>query len=580
MNKKQFPWETFFYLLAFVLALSVRLINLGAAPLSDIEAVSALQALDLLGNSASDVAPQPAYLSLTGMTFALLGSSDFLARLWPALAGSLILLVPFLLRDRLGRKVALFLTFGLALDPGLVALSRSVGGSAMAVSFVALALAMFYLRNPAWSGIFTGLVLLSGPAVWPGLLGLGIGWIGARSLGLSTGGEHESTTESTLPWAGFSQSELKTWLLFAAGSLLLAGTLFFAFPLGLGALGKSLASFLRGWADPSGVPPGRLLVALLVYAPLALIFAVVALIRRGWRNGWLLWALAALIVALVYPARQVGGIVWVIVPLWVLAAQALAGNFRDGFWKHPVSWAQAGALLILMALIWLTLAGMRLTPVDGRVVRWLLVAGILLLGGLTVTFIGLGWSWDVARSGTVLGLLASLGIYTVAAMVGATQMRPGSVTALWYPPPATGQAELMLDTLEDLSLRETGMKHALDGVVLVESSALRWALRDFSGLAYRTALGEEPLPPVVIAPVGSEAEAWAAAYRGQDFVWRIRPAWARSLPPNWIDWFVFRDAPVDSEYVILWARGDLFPGEGDQTQEEFPQLEEGSGEQE
>jgi hypothetical protein len=580
MNKKQFPWETFFYLLALVLALSVRLINLGAAPLSDIEAVPALQALDLLGTTAADIAPQPAYLSLTGMTFALLGSSDFLARLWPALAGSLILLVPFLLRERLGRKVALFLAFGLALDPGLVALSRSVGGTAMAVGFVALALTMFYLRKPAWSGIFTGLALLSGPAVWPGLLGLGIGWGGVHLFGLPQEMDDEPTTESTLPWAGFSVSEWKTWLLFAAGSLFLVGTLFFTFPLGLGALGKSLASFLRGWADPGGVPPGRLLVTLLVYAPLALIFALVAVARRGWRNRWLLWALAALIVALIYPARQVGDIVWVIVPLWVLAAQALASNFRDGFWKHPVSWAQAGAIFILMALIWLTLAGMRATPVDGRLVRWLLVAGILLLGTLTVIFIGLGWAWDVARSGAVLGLLASLGVYTVAAMVGATQVRPGSVTALWYPPPATGQARLMLDTLEDLSLRETGMKHALDGVVLVESPALRWALRDFSGMTHRTALGEEPLPPVVIAPVGSETEAWAAAYRGQDFVWRIRPAWQGSLPPNWINWLVFRDTPIDSEYIILWARGDLFPGEGDQTQEESPQLEDDSGEQE
>jgi hypothetical protein len=84
---------------------------------------------------------------------------------------------------------------------------------------------------------------------------------------------------------------------------------------------------------------------------------------------------------------------------------------------------------------------------------------------------------------------------------------------------------------------------------------------------------------VVIAPVGSETEAWAAAYRGQDFVWRIRPAWERSLPSNWIEWLVFRDAPLDSEYVILWARGDLFPGE-DQTQEAFPEIENGSGEQE
>jgi len=48
MKTKTFTFELFLYLLAFVLALVLRLAQLGAAPLGDVEAGWALQALDLV----------------------------------------------------------------------------------------------------------------------------------------------------------------------------------------------------------------------------------------------------------------------------------------------------------------------------------------------------------------------------------------------------------------------------------------------------------------------------------------------------------------------------------------------------
>jgi hypothetical protein len=49
-------------------------------------------------------------------------------------------------------------------------------------------------------------------------------------------------------------------------------------------------------------------------------------------------------------------------------------------------------------------------------------------------------------------------------------------------------------------------------------------------------------------------------YRGQDFAWWISPAWEGPLPDNWPMWLVFRDAPQHTSNIVLWARGDLFPG--------------------
>ena len=94
MNKSQkLTLEIVLYSLAFLLALFLRLLNLGAAPLSDQEAGWALQALQIArpetAAASQGSGAQPAYVILTGLTFIFLGANDFLARFWPALAGAL-----------------------------------------------------------------------------------------------------------------------------------------------------------------------------------------------------------------------------------------------------------------------------------------------------------------------------------------------------------------------------------------------------------------------------------------------------------------------------------------------------------
>ena len=114
--------ETSLFILALLLALGVRFYNLGAAPLTDAESEWALQALQVANpdkvNGTLEIGPQPAYVLLTSVMFDLFGASNFLARFWPALAGSLLALVPFYLRTNkvrrpLGRYAALILAFGL-----------------------------------------------------------------------------------------------------------------------------------------------------------------------------------------------------------------------------------------------------------------------------------------------------------------------------------------------------------------------------------------------------------------------------------------------------------------------------------
>lgn len=576
-NLRLITFEHLLYALALTLALGVRLLNLGAAPLSEAEAGWALQALP----GGTLAGPQPAYLLLTRALFTLFNTStNFLARFWPALAGSLLVLLPLFFRGWLGRSAALVLAFGLALDPGLVTVARLAGSPMPALAFGLLAFALWRARQPLLAGLSGGLALLSGPAVLLGGLGLGLAWGVSRlsGIGPEPGGqsdedlEPEHSPDNGQPHPAES-GNLRTALLSAAAAVLLVGTLFFSVPQGISAWFGALPAFFESWIVPGGTPALRLLAGLALFQPLALLFGLLAA-GRAWlrpeemeetavRTARFLsvWAVFGLLLALLYPGRQMSDLIWVLLPLWGLAGLELARHLpQAGF--NPVSAGQAVLVLVLLGLFWYTLSAVaRLDPsipMDG--LRLLVLGGILILGGLATILVALGWSWSLARAGLVWGLVIGVGIYSLAALWGAAHIRHTLPQELWSGSPATGQAGLLRSTLGDLSEWNTGHRRSLDIVVAAASPSLRWALRDFTNVRFVSEPAPDDLPSVVIAPASQQALALAASYRGQDFGWWVYPGWNGALPPDFIRWLTFREAPVLQEQVILWARADTFPG--------------------
>src|SRR5258706_12797578 len=183
--------ETVLFALAFGLAIGVRLLRLGEVPLSDDEARWAMQAFDLTKGLHPALGPQPVYVLLTALVFYALQASNFAARLIPALAGSALVFAPMFFRDRLGNKAALALAFVLALEPGLLGMSREAGSPIIAVSAVIFAWGFWRIGNLRAAGILGGMALLSGPALWPGLLGLAVAY------GLSRGLFHPSDEKTS-----------------------------------------------------------------------------------------------------------------------------------------------------------------------------------------------------------------------------------------------------------------------------------------------------------------------------------------------------------------------------------------------
>jgi hypothetical protein len=568
------------YLLIFGLALALRLTQLGAPPLTDPESDWALQALQVAQGAKPLVGSQPAHVLLTSLLFFIFGGTNFLARLWPALAGSILVFVPYSFRERIKPRPALILAFALAFDPGLVALSRQAGSPILAVTFTMLAWATWQSKRSKLAGVFGGLALLSGPSLWAGLLGLGLAWAIGRAMDderlalnkakgqtMEEGQKDNEKRQTSGHWLLITD-HVKTAIIYCLGTLLLGGTLFFFSPNGLSAWLSALPVYLRGWGTPSGVPAGRLLLTLLAYEPLAIILALIGVVRGWWQGSrhamrLSLWLLTTLLLALFYPGRQVADLVWMLLPLWALASLELACHLDIQADERIETACVIALTVIILIFAWLDLAALSGMPLPSAqaTTRFWLLGGALLLLLMSLLFVALGWSARIAKSGALWGTVIALGVYTLGAAWGATGLRTPSGVELWSPSPGIAQADLLLQTVDDLSDWSKGHINAQPVTIAgVDSPALRWVLRHHT-VELADVLDPAATPPLVIT-AQTDSLGLPAAYRGQDFAWRQTPSWTLIQPANWLSWLTLRQLPQDSENIILWAREDLFPNEG------------------
>ncbi len=587
MNPARFRNEGWLYTLAFLLAFSLRLLQLGALPLADAEALPALQAQQITLGLKPLLAAHPAYILFTSVLFFLFGTSNFLARFVPALTGSVLVFVPWLFREQLKPRPAVILAFFIAIEPGLLALSRQAASSMLAISFVLFTWGFLSRKSFAPAGFFAALALLSGPALWAGLLGLGITWAirqalesGKKDVGrIKADGNGvpvesdpltnrlQSTPPGALPAINIKQLDVKSrnsFLTTFLVTLLSAGTLLFLAPNGLSAALASLTEYLLTWGRASSVPPGRLLFSLAAYQPLGLLLAILAGIR-GWRAAsrriipLSLWLIIALLLVLFNPSRQVADLGWTLIPLYSLAALELARYSRF----PPEERRDVAGLILLTLLIlvfaWLDLAGLNWSPIpspQASVRIWLLFGALFLLM-LIFLLVAAGWSMRIARLGGMWGVCIALAVYTLASALGAAGLHGSDKPELWWLAGRPAQTELLTETAAQLSEWSTGADQALQVVIAgLDSPSLEWALR-FHPITRVDTLDAASSPPIVITPV-QENPGLAASYRGQDFVWRQTPAWASAQFGDWLRWITLRQMPATGESIILWARNDLF----------------------
>ena len=555
-----FRHQTALYFFAFLLALVIRLVNLGGPPLTDVEARWALQALHVAQGLHPALGSQPAYILPTSFFFFLYGDgTNFLARLVPALIGSALVFVPYLFRERLKSRPGMILAFLLALDPGLVAISRQAGSPILAVTFLFFAWGFWERRRSGWAGVFTGLALLSGTWLWSGFIALAVTW---AILQVLEGGQ--KTESETVP-VRRERSEWLTGLWFALGTIVLGGTLFFVSPNGLSAWLSAIPDYFQGWVQPSGVSAGLLLFSLVAYQPLGLILAV-GIAVRGWIQrsrrimSLSLWLLVALLLALFYPARQVGDLAWMLIPLWSLAALELAHSLNVLPEERREVLGVAALSVVIIVFSWFNFLGLIQAggSADQVTLRtWLMVGSFFLLV-VSILLVAVGWSIRVARLGAVLGLTAAFGVYSFGALLGAAGLRviPDAVE-MWSPDRGIPESGLLLKTMDQMSdWSNNNINSQPVTIAGINSPAMVWLLHDRT-VTVVSALDISTSPPIVIT-TDQVDPSLAAGYRGQSFVWRQAPQWGQAHFSDLITWISFHQVSVNTENIIVWIRSDLF----------------------
>ena len=194
-----FAWltvERLLYGLLLVIALLIRFLELGALPLSTLEATNAWRAwLSVWGDgtqigagatTAVPIASSALLYSFHTILLWLIGGGDALVRFVPALFGSGLVLLPWLWRATVGRQMALLLALLLAIDPWLVAYSRLADGTILSIFFGLLTLTGLHLlldrsmgreKRRRWqllTATSAGLLLVSGTQAWSMVLVLAL----------------------------------------------------------------------------------------------------------------------------------------------------------------------------------------------------------------------------------------------------------------------------------------------------------------------------------------------------------------------------------------------------------------------
>lgn len=548
--------ETLSYAVILAAALAVRMLALGALPLTPDEAGAAWFAwLDATMHTAPDVSPPVSALlyTLHRLTFALFDGGDAAARLFPALAGAGMVALPWWLRGRMGRVPALLAALLLAVDPWLITASRHADSTILSLGLgLLLLVGLARLADgadwPPLMAVAAGLFLISGPGTWaflPLLLLFGALFLFRKGVDLSPLWDRQR-------------------LVVLAASALLGGTVWLLHPSGLAAVGDSLGVWLGHFSD-QGYPlawAGLRLVRDQVWLLILGLAGLVLLLRDADRTwgiflaGWLIWAL----ILLFLPGRTPADLPLLSLPLLLAAPRLLA-------WPWTTEWTPAdrqegllmGGILIAILVTGLFWIIQYASTGDTGVGLNALLSGVLAL--FLIGFFGWWANWPLAGRVTVLlstGLLLMAGVAT-GWQVSVRTDPPGYLGYVRTVPDL--DTRQLAEDIRTLSAQRAGDQWSIPVQVQVDAAPdplLGWYLRNVRDLRWVNAPQVTQAfdrSPLVITPTDSVSPL-PEGYIGSDY--RIRQSWLPSDLPDArarLRWFLYQQPPADrnGESVVLWT---------------------------
>ena len=551
------------YLLLFLLSLILRFYHLNLPLLDDREAAVALKAISGSSSFIVGLSGEPGLTSILSLVLSVFGKNETTARLVSAIFGSAIICVPFLFRKTLGKETAYILSILLMFDPGLIAFSRQVNGAVLSICGLLFAAGFLINKKYIPAGIAGGIALLGSPILWPGLLALGL------TLWLSGFGKEKlfapATDEETLA-APESRVSLLNGIIALVATILVVGTAFFTRPAGLSAPLINLTAYFNGWIISSDFSFILFLSSFILYQPVALIFGLYEGIKGNANSDrvatfLLRWFLISVLLAVIYPSKEMDSLVISFIPLLALFAKFIYGVWESIEMPDLAAFGLMALTLLLVPFAWMNAIVLRF-PLEGQddTLRLAAVVGGLVLLLMSFILIRFGWPPKQAEVGLFLGFAILSCIFSFSTAWRAAGLGKYPQAELWKYDGVVDEMDLLLKTTGDLSEWNRTSRQGIDVVVVnYPSPSLLWALRDYTNVGEDRYLPVSSNPSIAIT-AAEKIPALAEAYRGQDIVLFKKTSWSLILPEEWIKWYAFREVPQEKQQVILWARTDLFPG--------------------
>jgi uncharacterized protein (TIGR03663 family) len=605
--------EVALYILIGGVAAGLRFYALGAQPLGESEAAQALAAWRFYQGNLNTTDYSPLLFLGNVFGFTLLGASEAMARLVPALSGTVLSVLPYFLRRHLGRSGALVASILLALSPSTLFFSRYLGGPIVVAACVLAVLVGFFgyldSKRPKYAYLTAGALALSlgaDPMIYTFVLIFGtfllllglVGRLAEVDMGWSA---------VLMAWQTAREEKdlLKNSALVLAVVLVLVCT---AFLLNFAGLPVAL-DFLPTWLaqlgpQPDAVRPAHYgaqswyyyLQLLVLYEPLILIFGLIGLVYHYLRQRDILttfllyWTVAAAVIYTLAGQKAPGNVLLLVLPLALLAslllgrfwdqlAQAVAlrakplglspstlrrdsgqALLRTGLGAKPQdeTWGAEGlfAALSLPVVVYFAIQLAGYASSGQAVYLYLALVAFIVLPTLVV----LCWMWlgqgPALRYGGII-LLLVLTMLTVGLSVGLNYHRAADPRE-----PMVAEATLpgivdLVTTLERVSSHQEGDPHVI--AVTVEEATgpvLAWHLRDFGNTRFVEHLSPSIETPVVITPAEEEEPTLGGSYVGQSFAWQVTWNPQGLTRTERVRWLLYREAPtpVKSRDVVLWVK--------------------------
>ena len=573
-----------------LLAAFFRFAGLGSTALSEEESILALQANDLATGNSGYVIAEPLYVFITAFLVKLFGAGNFVMRLFPAVMGLLLVMVPLLFGPLLSDKKKMLLMFFLALDPALIAWSRQADSLMPLICLCFCAAGFLFLGRKRGVISLIVLAILGGERFFPVLIS---GFLASLIVSiLDTLFIHSDIQIAYTLKKQVTRTELKVFF----GLLLLFGTAFLSYPIGINAIGNGLVQAFT--VDPvhdfRNVGSTPLWIALFFYEGFAVVLFLIALWRSfqqktAVRSVLMMCVLLGSIFQIVFN-QGILYLPWMSVPLWyfgvdvLLAIKPIHKKECDFFMlvSLTIPLLLAG-FLVLRASEMLKMGDLSLpltifwnnsqysTPFSRLQAYILIILICVVIFTILIPLLLDYFSPGKARRGLLLGTLFVLTV----GMIGNSWAAAGFTNSHDKPLKSgnTTRHELILGSqinqveneilpiIHETGWKKTGFFDQVNGVITVtDDPLLRWAALEQKQTVFSEVLNLRANQPSYVITAGSEPELINNGYLGIVSDWKTVDNWESYLASDWFRWFLYRDPVLQKQSLMVWQNSQIITG--------------------